>query len=269
MKNVLVVGGTGQVGSMIVSQLRDKGYNVYVMIYREESRAKVPVGVNVVWGDLTEPSSLNRVTIGMDLIVATATTFDSRFSEGYRTLLAEAKKGLVEHILYVSNVPRIEPLLPMFTAKKEVENILSGGSIPCTILKAEPFLGYVVNSMITPAVEAGYPVGLFANKGRHYWIAEQDVAAFAVAMIDNVNAYDKTFTIGGELPLTFSEVVSRYEVLNKVSVATSIYSEPPPGMPSFIFDIVAQLFEYNSNKPDQVANQFGVTLTHPDVVITK
>lgn len=77
---ILVTGATGNVGRHIVNQLLEAGHHVRALT-RNPSSAKLPEGVEVAYGDLTEPKTLapalNGVT-GMHLI-----TFNS---DGYTPL---------------------------------------------------------------------------------------------------------------------------------------------------------------------------------------
>ncbi len=209
----------------------------------------------------------------MDQVVATAATFDNSFTEGYRSLLASAKKANVSHFIYISNWPRIEPLLSTFVGKHLIEQLVIGSDINYTILRAEPFLGYVVNFMIKMALDAGYPVGLFAKndtvskQGKHYWISETDVATLTVTMLGNIRSFEKIYHVGGPEALSLVDVVHRYSRLNKVDVPMLTLNDPPAGVPDFIYQLVGQLFEYDSPKPDDIANQFGVKMTHPDAII--
>jgi uncharacterized protein YbjT (DUF2867 family) len=278
MSNVLIVGGTGVVGSQICEMLLKRGDYAHLLVRdNEQSLAKakplIMMGAQIIKGDLTDPSSLRNAANTMDQIVATAATFDDSFTEGYRALLASAQRAHVNHFIYISNWPRIQPLLSTFVGKHLAEQLVIGSGINYTILQAEPFLGYVVNFMIKMAVDAGYPVGLFAKndevakQGKHYWISETDVATLTVTMLGNLRAFDKIYHVGGPEALSFAGVVERYALINKANAPVVTLSEPPNGVPDFIYRLVGQLFEYDSPKPDDVGSQFGVKMTHPDTII--
>lgn len=276
--SILIVGGTGQVGSQVVQMLLEANYSVSILVRNTpESLAKaepfVSAGATVVLGDLTDPNSLQNAADGIYAMICTAAALDHSFTAGYQALLASAARSGVEHVVYLSNVPRIEPLLEMFSAKQEIEEVIRTSGVAYTIVKAEPFLHYMVEYMIRMPIQYGYPVGLFAKnaqqaqQGSHYWICENDVAATLVSILGNEETFYKTYHVGGKFPLTFWQLVERYELLNDVSVLTQLHTEPPMGVSQSVYDIVAQLSEYNSETPDPIEELFGIKLTHPHTVL--
>jgi GDPmannose 4,6-dehydratase len=59
MKSALVTGVAGQDGHYLSKLLLEKGYNVYGLIKQRTPTYSVPKGVNIIEGDLTDPSSVN------------------------------------------------------------------------------------------------------------------------------------------------------------------------------------------------------------------
>ena len=55
---ILIVGGTGTVGSEVARRLLDKGSYVRVMTHSEEKVRSLPKGIDGVVGDLSDPGSL-------------------------------------------------------------------------------------------------------------------------------------------------------------------------------------------------------------------
>ena len=64
---ILVVGGTGTVGSEVARQLTSRGEQTFVLTRSSEHASKLPKGVTGVVGDLLDPSSLG-VFAGMDAV---------------------------------------------------------------------------------------------------------------------------------------------------------------------------------------------------------
>lgn len=60
----LVTGATGTVGRQIVAQLLERGHSVRALT-RDPAKARFPVGVEVVHGDLTDPASLAPALVGV------------------------------------------------------------------------------------------------------------------------------------------------------------------------------------------------------------
>ena len=67
---ILVTGGTGYVGSRMVQKLMEQGREVRV-IARDvaATTAKLPAGVTVVAGDVTDPATLPAAMAGVDTVI--------------------------------------------------------------------------------------------------------------------------------------------------------------------------------------------------------
>src|SRR3712207_1722287 len=61
---ILVTGATGNVGRHLVAQLRDMGATVRALV-RDPDMVRLPKGVEVVRGDLTEPEPLHAAADGV------------------------------------------------------------------------------------------------------------------------------------------------------------------------------------------------------------
>lgn len=59
---ILVTGATGRVGQFLVEQLHDAGHQV-VALTRNLAKAHFPAGIEVVQGDLTQPSTIKAPTL--------------------------------------------------------------------------------------------------------------------------------------------------------------------------------------------------------------
>ncbi len=67
MNRVLIIGGTGTVGSEVVSQLAQSGTQVRVMA-RDPQKVGFAAPVDVVYGDLTHPETLEPCLNGIDTV---------------------------------------------------------------------------------------------------------------------------------------------------------------------------------------------------------
>jgi uncharacterized protein YbjT (DUF2867 family) len=67
MARVLIIGGTGNVGRHVVTQLNDTGIHVRVLV-RNPAIARLPPNAKVVCGDLTIPESLDKCLDGIDTV---------------------------------------------------------------------------------------------------------------------------------------------------------------------------------------------------------
>jgi uncharacterized protein YbjT (DUF2867 family) len=136
---VLVIGGTGTVGSQAVAQLINKGADVRVMTSKEENLQKLPAGVEGVVGNLNDEESLNKVFNGVDRVFIITPVSQTETEKGLAAVNA-ARKAEVKRIVYLS-VHRLEDIqeAPHFSSKIPIENAIKSTGIEYTILRPNSF----------------------------------------------------------------------------------------------------------------------------------
>jgi uncharacterized protein YbjT (DUF2867 family) len=139
---VLVSGGTGALGSQVVSRLLGKGHDVRVMSRRAD--ATVPDGVEAVQGDLRTGDGFDAAVDGVDAIVHCATSFTSRRADvdGTAQLLQLASRHGVRNFVYPSIVGcDLDPIgnYPYFKIKVAAERLIEASDVPWTIQRATQF----------------------------------------------------------------------------------------------------------------------------------
>lgn len=136
---ILVLGGTGTVGSHVVHELLARDADVRVLTRTAEKAEGLPEGVEGVIGDLLEPETVRSVfrnTDGVFLLNPVSTT---ETSEGLMALNGIRTSG-VKRLVYLSvhNVDAA-PHLPHFGSKVAVEAAIKSSDIPYTILRPNHF----------------------------------------------------------------------------------------------------------------------------------
>jgi uncharacterized protein YbjT (DUF2867 family) len=135
---IVVIGGTGLIGTKLVGNLRRKGHEVIP--------AAPGTGVNTITGE-----GLDKALSGAEILVdvANAPSFEDdaalRFfkTSGRNLLAAEAAAGVKHHVgLSVVGADRL-PECGYFRAKLAQENLISASNLPYTILRATQFFEFV------------------------------------------------------------------------------------------------------------------------------
>lgn len=136
---VLVLGGTGTVGSQVVRELAARGVDVRVLTRNLEKTKGLPPGAQPVRGDLLDPATIRSVFNGMDGIFLLNAVSATEAHEGLMAVNG-ARIGGVRKIAYMS-VHRVDeaPHLPHFGGKLGIEAALKASGIACTILRANNF----------------------------------------------------------------------------------------------------------------------------------
>jgi len=211
---IVVIGGTGLIGSKTVAILRQGGHEVVA--------ASPNTGVNSLTGEgLKEAMAGTQVVINL----ANSPSFEDRavleFFETYgRNLLAaEAAAGVRHHVaLSIVGTDRT-PNNGYFRAKVAQEKLIKTSGIPYTIVRSTQFLeflGGIADSSADGNLVRLPPV-LFQP------IASDDVAA-TVADVALAPPHNGIVEIAGPERAPFNEIVARY--LKAVGDRREVVSDP-------------------------------------------
>lgn len=132
---VLVIGGTGMVGSQVARELQARGAEVSVLTRNAEKAAKLPRGLRGVTGDLLDPKTVRSVFAGQEGVFLLNPVSATETHEGLMAVNGARMAG-VKRLAYLSvhNVDAA-PHLPHFGSKIAVEIALKASGIPVTILR--------------------------------------------------------------------------------------------------------------------------------------
>ena len=196
---VVVVGGTGLIGSKLVGKLREQGH---------EGVAAAPnTGVNSITGEglagaLKGASAIVDVTNSPSWEDAAVLKF---FETSTRNLLAGEATARVRHHIALS-VVGTDRLLEsgFFRAKLAQENLIKASSVPWTIVRATQFFEFVkpIADFSTKGNEVRLPSALFQP------MAADDIAT-ALAKVVTSPAVNGTVEIGGPETFPLDELARR------------------------------------------------------------
>jgi len=135
--NVLVLGGTGTVGSQVVRELLGRGADVSVLT-RDVKKA-LAAGVRPVAGDLLDPSTIRSAFAGYGAVFLLNAVSATECHEGLMAVNG-CRLGGVKKVVYLSVQDADKaPHLPHFGAKLPVETAIKSSGIPFTILRPNNF----------------------------------------------------------------------------------------------------------------------------------
>src|ERR1700688_3261161 len=206
---ILVIGGTGHVGSEVVKELQKRKADVRILIRKEETPA--PAGVQVMVGDLLDPVSVQKALHGVDKLYLLNAVSPDELTQG---LIAYdlARKLKLKHIVYHS-VFRVEYFrdVPHFASKLAIESALHEFDVPFTVIRPNYFFQNDV-SLEDPLTKAGiYPmplgqVGISAVDAR-------DIAEATAVALTSDRHQGKTYNLNGPTVLSGPKVAAIWSSL--------------------------------------------------------
>lgn len=198
--NIVVIGGSGLIGSKLVKNLRERGHDVLA--------ASPSTGVNSITRE-----GLAQAMDGADIVVdvANAPSWEDQavlefFETSSRNLLAaEAAAGVGHHVaLSIVGTERL-PENGYFRAKVAQESLIKASGIPYSILRATQFFEFV------GAIADSFAVGeeLHVSPALIQPLASDDVVA---ALTDVVLAapLNGTVEVAGPEAMPIDELVRRF-----------------------------------------------------------
>jgi uncharacterized protein YbjT (DUF2867 family) len=196
---IVVIGGTGQLGSKIVAKLQEDGH--------EATAASPDSGVDTITGE-----GLAEALAGAQVVVdaSNAPVWDDAavldfFQTSSRNLTAAAAKAGVRHYVAMSIVGADRlPDSGYLRAKVAQEEVVKGAAVPFTIVRATQFfefIGRIADSSATGST-VRMPSALFQPAA----VAELAAAVAEVAEGEPANG---VVEVAGPEPLRMDETVAR------------------------------------------------------------
>jgi uncharacterized protein YbjT (DUF2867 family) len=197
---IVVIGGTGLIGSKTIPILREHGH--------EAIAASPKSGVNTITGEgLKEAMEGTQVVIDL----ANSPSFEDKavlefFETSGRNLLAAGKAAGVQHHVALSIVGTDRTAdNGYFRAKVAQEKLIVSSGVPYTIIRATQFMEFI------PAIAASSADGnvIRLSPGLFQPIASDDVAA-NVAEVALAPPRNGIVEIAGPDRAPFDEIIARY-----------------------------------------------------------
>jgi uncharacterized protein YbjT (DUF2867 family) len=197
---IVVIGGTGLIGSKTVPILRERGHEVVA--------ASSKTGVNTITGE-----GLKQTLAGAQAVIdlTNSPSFEDRAvleffqTSGRNLLAAESAAGVGHHVaLSIVGIERM-PENGYFRAKVAQEKLVVASGVPYTIIRATQFLEFLggIAASATDGNTVRMSPGLFQP------IAADDVASM-VAEVALAPPRNGIVEIAGPERAPFNDIVARY-----------------------------------------------------------
>lgn len=209
-KIVLITGATGRQGGAVVRHMVSKGWRVRALTRHCSSYAAQRLagqGVELVQGDLEDPTSLERAARGIYGVFGIQdfwTVGARREVQQGKNLAEAAKKAGVEHFVY-SSVGGAERNsgIDHWESKWEIERHIRKLGLPATMLRPVAFMeNYYIDQVEIGILKGKLMDPIRADKP-YQTIATEDIGAFAALAFERPKEF-----IGLELEIAGSELTN-------------------------------------------------------------
>ena len=207
---ILVTGGTGRLGTLVVTGLAARGLDVRVFT-RDPARARHLTGVatSVAVGDVRNRASIDAAMRDVTTVVSAMHGFagpgrvtpDSVDRRGNANLIDTAETVGADVVLMSTVGAASESPFELFRAKYDAEQHLRESSVPWTIVRATAFVELWAEIMAKPIVfgRGDNPIN-FVSVG--------DVAAVVERAVVEVPLRGQILEVGGPQNLTFNDLAA-------------------------------------------------------------
>jgi uncharacterized protein YbjT (DUF2867 family) len=209
---ILVIGGTGHVGSEVVKELKKRDAQVRILVRKADVKS-LP-GVETVVGDLLDPLSVAKALEGVDKLYLLNAVTPDELTQG---LIAYdlARKRKLSHIVYHS-VFRAEHFkdVPHFASKLAIESAIRGFDVPFTIIRPNYFFQNDASfkDLLTKMLVYPNPLGPIGISA----VDIRDIAEAAAISLISDEHFGKTYNVNGPAILSGPKAASIWsEVLGK------------------------------------------------------
>ena len=212
---VLLIGATGKIGRTVAKGLADAAVPARALV-RDRSRAAdlAPMGVEVVQGELSDRTTVDRALAGVDKVyLAVGGASDQEALEkGVIDAAAAAGVGHIVKISVVGAAPDASVALARW--HYAIEEHLAASGVPATVLRPNFFMQNVLGSAGSITGEGKFYGN--AGDGRTSLIDDRDIADVVLAALTGDGHAGQTYTLTGAQALTQADVARQIgDVLGK------------------------------------------------------
>ncbi|HKX32945.1 MAG TPA: NAD(P)H-binding protein [Blastocatellia bacterium] len=205
MKQILVIGATGNVGRQVVSQLIATDVRVRALARHPDS-ANLPAQVEIVYGDLTIPETLDRSLDDVDAVFLVWTAPAKAFAPALERIAKQVSRLVFLSSPHQTAHPFFQQPNPLATMYAEFERLIEASELEWTFLRPGMF---AINALLwwAPQLRANDVVRWPYAEAPTAPIHERDIAAVAVRTLDEDGHGGKDYVLTGPESLSQFEQV--------------------------------------------------------------
>jgi uncharacterized protein YbjT (DUF2867 family) len=247
----LVIGATGNTGSILIPALINAGQEVRAFVRNEEKAQGIKeAGAEIYIGDLDRPETIDDALNGIDQVYLCTWNGPTASAQGINVINAIKKAGtnpfVVRHSAFGAKESRIIKQID------EVDNVLKESGLRWTSIKPTFFMQNLM--MAKPSIQGEGNIYWDWNEGKVGMIDIRDVADSALGALTGTAEVGKEYVLTGPYSVSMSDVASSFtstldKQVNYIPVPHEASKEAMMGMgfPEFIVDGYIELNEGFTN----------------------
>jgi uncharacterized protein YbjT (DUF2867 family) len=208
MNPILVIGGTGTVGSQVLSQLSARGAKVRALV-RNPGAARLPPQVDVVCGDLTLPESLDSCLDGIETVFLVWTAPPAAVAPAMERIAKHTRRIVFLSAPIKTAHPLFQQPNPLRAMVEQIERLIVTSGLQWTFLRPGMFAANALGWW-APQIRASDVVRWPYLGVPTAPIDERDIAAVAV------RALCEDGHTGAEYVLTGPQSLSQFEQVSTI-----------------------------------------------------
>lgn len=233
---ILIAGGTGRLGTALVTRLAGRGRPVRVLT-RDPARAAhlSAERVEVMTGDVRDPASLAAAVRGAEVVVSAVQGFAGPGGvspatvdyQGNVNLTNAARAAGAEFVLMSVVGAAADSPMELLRMKYAAEQHLQASGIRWTIVRATAFFELWIDLLGQTAARSGRPAVFGRGTNPINFVSVTDVAALAEQAVTDFATRGRILEIGGPGNLTFNQLAA---MIQSAAGRTSSPRHVPPAM---------------------------------------
>jgi uncharacterized protein YbjT (DUF2867 family) len=248
MQKILVSGGTGNVGSRVVRELRGRGVPVRAFV-RDADRAAGMLGedVELAVGDFGVPASIRAALEGVDGVFLACSNQPRQVEYENRVTDAAEEAGVRRIVKLSAHGAGIGSPVAFWDWHARIEDYLRASGVPSVVLRPT----FSMANLFASAEAVKHTGKLFAPAGDAgiAMIHPQDVAAVAAVALLEDGHEGRLYTLTGPEAISFGQVAGylwealgrRVEYLN-VPDEAALQGMVEQGLPEFVAGQIVTVF---------------------------
>jgi NAD(P)H dehydrogenase (quinone) len=207
--SILVLGATGHLGRLLLTELRKTGVDPAEITgtgRNQEVLAKLAAdGYRTAAVELSDAGQVAQAVAGHDRVVLISGMEPTRLQQ-HRTVVDAAKAAMVKHFYYTSGIRADDPAFVLGADHKATEDAVKDAGLTYTILRN----GWYIENYI-PALKVAAQTGLLTaavGDARVAAAGRRDYAEALASVVTTKGHGNRTYTLAGTQDFTYSDIAA-------------------------------------------------------------